>query len=133
MKKNQHKKKMLLRKGPILTALFVIALFSVTVFTSNESKAANFKYSEFDWETFAEENKTYWEGYCQEGTEEEQEDCNNEILKSQEKFYKKLYKILAKYENQGLFINDNIILETVFFEMTPSSFSDSVEEYKTEW
>ncbi len=133
MKKNQYKKKMLLRKGPILTLLFVIALFSVTVFTSDDSNAANFKYSEFDWETFAEENKTYWEGYCQEGTEEEQEDCNNEILKSQEKFYKKLYKILAKYEKQGLFINDNIILETVFFELTPSTFSDTGEEYKTEW
>ena len=124
MSKIENSKVMLLLKRIFLT----ITLFSVLVITTDDVWAANFKYSEFNFEEFANNNREYWEGFCQ-----DDEDCQNEILKSQEKFYKKLYKILAKYEAKGLYINDNILLETIFFEMTPSTFADNPEEYRDEW
>lgn len=133
MKNNKHKFSMLLQKGIKYSSFFAIALFVVLQTSAISTSSAGFRYSEFDWDNFAEQNKTYWEGYCIDKPEEEQKDCKNEILKSQKKFYKKLYKILAKYDKKGIYIIDNVIIETVFFELTPSSFSDDGSEYKSEW
>lgn len=136
MKKGKNIFKMLLQKKKSIIAFFAIALFSVLIIAPMKSDSADFKYSEFDWDTFAEANKEYWDGYCSDELEDdEQEKCHDTILKSQKKFYKKLYKLLAKYEKKDplLKINDNIILETVFYEMDPSSFSDDGAEYKDDW
>lgn len=108
----------------------MITLFSVMMIYPIETTSANFKYSEFNWDEFAKANKTYWDSYCLNSNDE---NCEDKILKSQKKFYVKLYKLLAKYENKGLFINDNIILETVFIDMTPSSFADDGKEYMDDW
>lgn len=129
MKKENIKIKKLLRKGKKIVSLFAIALFSVIAFNSTID-SANFRYEDFDWDTFAEQNKSFWSAYCENSDDEK---CEDEILKAQKKFYKKLYKILAKYEKKGLFINDNVILETVFIDMSPSTFSDDGAEYNAEW
>lgn len=105
-----------------LIKLLIIALFAVLPFNVF---AANFKYSEFNWEEFSKSNANYWENYCK----KDDDKCESKILKSQEKFYKKLYSILAKYESNGILIDDNIILETVFLDLSPSSFSNLDFEY----
>lgn len=126
-----EKIKMLLQNSLKYMAVFAIALFSVMVMFSEKSLAAEFAYKDFNWDEFLEKNKAYWDGYCV--TTEDKDDCSKTIIKSQKKFYTKLYKLLAKYEAKGIHIDDNIILETVFFEMSPSGFSDSGEEYKETW
>ena len=117
------------RKGIILSILFFsfMFLFSGNVF------AASFAYDDFNWDTFAEENKAYWEGICE--NTKENENCKSKILKYQKRFYVKLYKSLAKYQKKGVNIHDDVILETVFFDMSPSTFADSDhnEEYVKEW
>ncbi len=113
-----------------MLGFFVIAFFSIMILFPNNTDGANFKYSEFNWEEFSKQNKTYWDSYC---INSKDENCEDKILKSQKKFYTKLYKLLAKYESRGLFIDDNIILETVFIDMTPSSFADDGAEYQQEW
>lgn len=129
MKKQKTQKIKLLQKGKYIVSLLAIALFFVVVCTPT-TNSANFLYEDFDWDTFAEQNKSFWSAYCENSTDE---NCEDEVLKAQEKFYKKLYKTLAKYQKKGLFINDNIILETVFIDMSPSTFADDGNEYKTEW
>lgn len=129
MKKEILKTSKLLQRGKKILSLFAIALFSVIVLPIN-SDSANFRYEDFDWDTFAEQNKSFWSAYCE---NDDDPKCEDKVLKAQKKFYKKLYKILAKYEKKGLFINDNVILETVFIDMSPSQFSDDGEEYKAEW
>ena len=129
MKTKDLKNNMLLQKGKKIISLFAIALFSVIVLPMNP-ESANFRYADFDWDTFAEQNKSFWSAYCE---NDDDPKCEDKVLKAQKKFYKKLYKILSKYEKKGLFINDNIILETVFIDMSPSTFSDDGDEYKAEW
>ena len=132
---------MLLQKKKGLIAFFAIALFSVLLINPIKTSSASFEYKDFNWEEFAEANKSYWDGYCSDKeVEEEKEECQDEVLKSQEKFYKKFYKIMAKAEEKGKFKNkeeavivENIILETVFYELSPSTFSDDGAEYKETW
>lgn len=84
------------------------------------------RYADFDWDSFYDANVSYWNGECR--TEEDKVECESKILETQKKFYKKLYKALANYEKEGLFINDNVIIETVIFELTPSTMAGAVSE-----
>lgn len=133
MKTNIKRKLMLLSKYTIFLA---ITLFSVILISSWNIEAASFRYSDFDWDKFANEKKNYWESICRKDLVDENgvEDCTNKILKSQKKFYVKLYKLLAKYqEKKQLYINDNVILETVFYNLIPSQLSDDSNEYNEDW
>lgn len=137
MKKGIKKHKMLLQ-GLLTIAILAVALFSVFTINNENVDAASFKYKDFDWETFQEENKTYWDSMCTEEEEEANEKCKKKILKAQEKFYKRLYKILAKYESYSikpLRINDNIIIETVYYGLYVSDFVDpgQNENYEETW
>lgn len=137
MKKVVNKHKMLLQ-GLLTVAVLAVALFSVFALDKSDVSAAAFKYKDFDWDTFYEENKNYWDSYCTEEDEETFEKCQKKVLKAQEKFYKRLYKILAKYESYSLkplTINDNIIIETVFYGLYVSDFVDpsNNENYKDTW
>ncbi len=114
----------------ILVSSFLV-LFFVCILNPLTISSASFQYKDFDWETFKDANKDYWYGYCKD--EEDKSSCEDLILKQQEKFYKKLYKLLAKYQEDGLYINDNLIIETVFIDMTPFDFSDNGEDYKKNW
>jgi murein DD-endopeptidase MepM/ murein hydrolase activator NlpD len=97
-----------------LAMILVLLILIVIPFTANAERK---KYSEFDWDAFYEENRDYWTDLC-EGSQEA--DCENRIMKYMKNFYTKLYKLLAKYEDKGLFIRDQIIIETAFFEVFPS-------------
>ena len=119
--KKENKTKMLLRKIAGI-AIFAIALFSVILVLPSETKAANFRYEDFEWDSFYEQNKKYWDQLCSDEDEEDMRDkCEKKVLKQQKKFYTRLYKLLAKYEAKGLHINDNIIIETVFYNLLPSN------------
>lgn len=133
MKKIQKNKRMLLHKGIKICTFFAIALFSVIIINLGKVDASSFKYSEFDWETFYQKKKFFWEQSCKNTDGTIDENCESEIIKSQEKFYTKLYKLLAKQEARGLYIRDDIILETVFYELSPSQFSDDGLEYSNEY
>ncbi|HPZ23603.1 MAG TPA: M23 family metallopeptidase [Bacilli bacterium] len=121
--------KVLFQEHHVSMMLLVLTFFLfICAFPSNV-KAASFEYSEFDWDSFAEENKTYWDGYCKDVADDQKATCQSEVLKAQKHFYKKLYKILTKYEEKGLFIYDDVIIETVFFELTPSQAGSGSSEY----
>ncbi len=117
--KCELKIKLLKRVINLVVAFLIIFLLGVN------SVYANFRYSDFDYDEFAEQTKNYWSQYCDNGDEK----CVDEIIKSQRKYYTKLYKLLAKYEKKGLLIDDAIIIATTFFEFGPSDFNDSSGSY----
>lgn len=102
------------RVGLVFFFLITFFCISCNVF------AASFAYDRFNWESFLEQHREYWSGYCRDGSQ----DCIDEILKTKEKFYTRLYELLSEYDRKGYFIDDNIIIETVFFGLTPDSFAD---------
>lgn len=109
-------------KKKLLKSLLVISFLLITFFSIRiDSNAASFAYADFNWEEFLKQHKNYWVGGC----EEDDEECVDRVLKTKEKFYKRLYSLLADYERKGYKINDNIIIETVFFGLTPDSFADA--------
>lgn len=96
--------------------ILTISFFLISFFTITPVNAASFRYSEFNWDKFAEKNKKYWLTNCE--TVDNKEKCEDLILTQQKKFYTKLYKLLAKYERKGVVgLNDNIIISTIFFEI----------------
>ena len=100
----------------------VFFFFLITFFCiKNSVYSASFAYDKFDWDRFLEQHKEYWSLYCSDGSQ----DCIDEVLKIKENFYTRLYELLATYDRKGYFIDDNIIIETVFFGLTPDSFADS--------
>lgn len=149
MKKNKTTKKTIIKKGIKFCAFFVIALILVYATSILDSKAASrkmvpegkFLYSEFKWEEFYENNKTHWDSLCKDETGNVDSECLYKTINSQKKFYKKFYKLMGKYEKKGVFdpatevyqILDDLVLETVFFELIPSQFSDDSSEYKSDY
>lgn len=130
MRKVLNITKMLLSKSKELLAFLAVALFSVILISS--AKASSFSYSDFDFDTYFKEKGDYWVSYCNNN-----QDCIDQVISKQRKFYTKLYKILAKYAKKGIIADDsfvdNIILETVFINLNPGTLSDSSEEYKEFW
>jgi len=118
----------LLKIGISLIPFFLIVFF----LSPNITKAASFKYSEFDFDKFAEENLGYWTYLCSEDYDNQPDidKCKEKIIASQKVFYTRLYKLLAKYQSRGLFIDDKIIIMTAFFELDPDLFADSGDYYK---
>jgi len=125
MNNKKQTKKMLLFKVCVTLAITLFCVFIADV------KAAGFEYKDFDWDSFYEQRKEYWD----------KTRCNKTLgcdyekyIKSQKNYYTKLYKVLAKYEAKGLHINDNAIIETSFFFTQPSEFNSDGEyqdKYKT--
>lgn len=130
MKKVGFLIEMLLQKSKFIFAFLVIALFSVIL--TSHAYAAEFNYSDFDFDTYFAEKGDYWTIGCN-GDQK----CIDKIIKNQRKFYTELYKILAKYAKKGVIADDsfvdNIILETVFINMNPGTFADDASEYKDMW
>lgn len=115
-----------MKKG--LLKVFVIISFLLITFFSvkRDYFAASFKYADFNWEEFLEQNKNYWVSGC----DKDDDNCYDRIIKTQEKFHKRLYKLLAKFESKGFLIDDKIIIETVFYGLTPNTFKDPVDGEK---
>lgn len=122
------KKYKLLKQGIISICLVLIALFSIRV------EAANFAYADFDWDKFYDENIDYWTDYCTHNSGNMSvKECVEIVLSGKKEYYVKLYKLLAKYERKGFKLNDNIVLATSFFDLTPDTFTELPEEYKKEY
>ena len=108
----------------LIKMILCISLFLIF----NNVKADGYDYASFNWDEFAEKYKNYWSGTCEK--EENSEKCVEQTLKSQKKFYTKLYKMLAKYERSGLYIKDEIIIATIYFGLNADSFRDDNYYYK---
>lgn len=106
----------------IILFILLITFFSVFI----NVKAASFEYKDFNWEEFSKKQNDFWISYC--GTSKDP-DCKDRILETKERFYTRLYELLAKTQNMGLSgkIDDNIIIATVFFGLDESSFRDPFE------
>lgn len=108
----------------LIKMILCISLFLIF----NNVKADGYDYASFNWDEFAEKYKNYWSGTCEK--DENSEKCVEQTLKSQKKFYTKLYKMLAKYERSGLYIKDEIIIATIYFGLNADSFRDDNYYYK---
>lgn len=119
MKKVTKKSLMLLLKS-----VFVIALFSVIVINMYSVKATEKNYKSFDFDKLEEKNKKNWMDYCESSFNDQGKKavnkCYDKLTDTLEDFYKELYKILAKYQEDNLYINDQVILWTVFFSQFDS-------------
>lgn len=110
-----------MKKVYILKVWAILACLFINFFFINlTASASSFAYSDFNWDEFLQKNKNYWTESCDENDFE----CVDKYIKNAEKFYKRLYSLLATYERKGYRINDNIIIETVFYGLTPESFRD---------
>ena len=88
-------------KSLLIFSFLLITFFSIKI----NGYAANFAYADFNWEELLERNKNYWTSLCR----EDDEDCVDEVLVTKERFYKRLYYLLAKMQYKGYYINDNYI------------------------
>lgn len=109
----------------LLKMILCISLFLIC---NQKVKADGYNYANFKWEDFKDTYKDYWTGHCI--YDEDSEKCTEEILKTQKKFYSKLYKMLTKYERNGLYIKDEIIIATIYYGLTLDSFRDDNSYYK---
>ncbi len=111
--------------------VFILLFFLITFFVFNiHAKAAYFNYADFDFDKFAEENKDYWTGECRnEVNEKKEQKCIELVLSKQRQYYTRLYKLLTKYQKKGYFIDDNIIIATTFYDLTPDYFIDNSTAY----
>lgn len=99
--------------------IFLISLFLITM---TRVDAVGYNYSSFKWEDFVEQYQDYWTSTCE--LEEDSGKCVEQTLKTQKKFFKKLYKMLASYERSGLYIKDEIIVGTLYYGLSPDAFRD---------
>ena len=105
--------------------IFAISLFLICTSCVN---AAGYNYSSFNWDDYVERYGSYWTNTCD---EEETGKCTERVLNTQKQFYKKLYKMLAKYERSGLYVKDEIIVGTIYFGLTPDAFRDDNDNYNS--
>lgn len=103
--------------------LGLLLVFLFITFFSKRVYAANFRYSDFNedkWNQLLKDNKNFWTSQC----DEDDEECVDKVLQNKKRFYIRLYDLLAKAENKVGYINDNYIIVTVFYGLTPDSFND---------
>ena len=110
--------------------LFVKMILCISLFLMCNQKvyADGYNYASFKWDDFKELYQDYWTDVCE--TEEDSEKCTEQVIKSQKKFFNKLYKMLTKYEKNGLYIKDEIIVGTLYYGLTPDAFRDDNSFYK---
>lgn len=109
-------------KSLLILSFLLITFFSIKV----DSYAASFAYSDFNWDELLKQNKNFWTSTC----DEDDEECVDEVLKTKEKFYTRLYEILDQVQKKYGYVNDNIIIATVFYGLTADSFADpNINDY----
>lgn len=97
----------------ISTSLILFLILTINV------KASSFAYKDFNYDEFVENTKDYWGTACED--DEDTGKCIETITKNQKSYYTRLYKILAKYEEKGLHVDDKTIIATSFFEYSPEN------------
>lgn len=119
-----------LNKKQLIRSITIILLFLVAFFIGNIHSQA--LYESFDFDSYAKRNYGYWSSECENDVKSSNvEACVEKTIASQRKFYTTLYKLLAKYEKKGLIINDNIIIATVWYQLTPATFADDPTAYQS--
>ena len=108
----------------------MILCISLFLICNKNIYADGYNYASFKWEDFKEQYKDYWTTSCEK--DEDSEKCTETVLKSQKKFFNKLYKMLTKYEKNGLYIKDEIIIGTLYYGLTPDAFRDD-NIYYSKW
>src|SRR5574344_971206 len=112
-----------LNKKQLIRSITIILLFLVAFFIGNIHSQA--LYESFDFDSYAKRNYGYWSSECENDVKSSNvEACVEKTIASQRKFYTTLYKLLAKYEKKGLIINDNLIIATVLYQLTPDTFEN---------
>jgi hypothetical protein len=102
-------------KKKLFKSLIIFLTLFITFFCfKTQNNAASFAYADFDWDEFLKQNKNAWVEHCR----DEDEDCVDEVLKTKEKFYKRLYHLLAEFERKGFKIDDNIIISNFTFSFS---------------
>ena len=115
------KRNYLIKFGLLLVFLFI----TFFAFKTN-LYAANFKYSDFNWDELLKQNRNFWISTC-----EDDQECIDYVLETKKDFYETLYRLLAEVENKyGYIINDNYIIATVFYKLNPDSFKDPDDSKK---
>lgn len=115
------KRNYLIKFGLLLVFLFI----TFFAFKTN-LYAANFKYSDFNWDELLKQNRNFWTSTC-----EDDQECIDYVLETKKDFYETLYRLLAEVENKyGYIINDNYIIATVFYKLNPDSFKDPDDSKK---
>lgn len=123
-----------MKKGLLKHYLVKVIFVLIAFFSLKNVNASSFAYNDFDWDTFYKENVGYWTDYCKtQSGDISLEDCLEVTLSGKKEYYVTLYKMLAKYEKKGYKLDDNIILATTFYYLTPDTFSDLPDEYLKEY
>ena len=111
-------------KKKLFKSLLVLSFLLITFFSIKISVyAASFAYSNFDWDKLLKQNQNFWTSVCPKDDIE----CVDEVLKTKERFYTRLYELLDTVQKKYGYVEDNIIIATVFYGLTPDSFSDPDE------
>lgn len=111
-------------KKKLFKSLLVLSFLLITFFSIKISVyAASFAYSNFDWDKLLKQNQNFWTSVCPKDDIE----CVDEVLKTKERFYTRLYELLDTVQKKYGYVDDNIIIATVFYGLTPDSFSDPDE------
>lgn len=119
-----------MKKGLLKQIFIKVILVLIAFFSLHNVDASSFAYNDFDWDAFYKEHVGYWTDYCKtQNGDISLDDCLEVTLSGKKEYYVTLYKMLAKYEKKGYKLDDNIILATTFYYLTPDSFSDLPEEY----
>ena len=116
--------KEIINKNHLTMILVLLTLLVIMPFKAN---ALVDDYTKYNWDDFYAANKTYWNRFCDENQDGE---CEPTMIKYMKLFYNKLYKMLVKYQDKGLHIIDDIIIETVFFEVYPNYTTKANETSK---
>lgn len=112
-------------KKKLFKSLLVLSFLLITFFSIKiNGYAASFAYSNFDWDKLLEQNKNFWTSTC----DEDDTECVDNVLKTKEKFYTRLYQILDQVQKKYGYVNDNIIIATVFYGLNADSFADPSDE-----
>ena len=114
-----------MKRNNMLKIILSIIFLFVTFFSVKDNViSASFKYNDFDWNEFLEQNKNYWTESC-----DGDEKCYDKLLKTKKKFYTRLYKLLDVATSKYGYIDDNLIIATVFYGLDPDTFQDPNDEY----
>lgn len=113
----------IINKNHIYMVLVLLIMFIIPT----NVLAANKDYSKFDWDKFYAANKNYWSSMC---NMNEKGECDDDIIVYQKEFYTKMYKLLSYYQEKGVYIADDLIVTTAFYELLPNYAGNPVQEYK---
>ena len=112
-------------KKKLFKSLLVLSFLLITFFSIKiNGYTASFAYSDFNWDELLKQNQNFWTSLC----DEEDKDCVDKVLKTKEKFYTRLYEILDSVQKDYGFIDDNLVIATVFYGLNADSFADPSDD-----